>query len=65
MIILEGLKHNQFKEVSIPRPSELVKSYGLTTDSNKYSGEEFVDPSKSKIESIEEVAQEVFEPEND
>ena len=61
MVIIEELKHNSFKEVTIPRPSELVRSYGLTKPAGKWSGDEFLNPSESKLDQIDRVNKEAFE----
>lgn len=66
MRIIPELKHNKFRSVSIPKPIALYKQYGLASklDSSGYSGDEYLDPSKSKVEAAQEVSQEFFEPTN-
>lgn len=61
MVIIPTLKHNAFKEVTIPRASELVKAYGLTKTGQNYSGDDFLNPNASKVDQVAEVAREAFE----
>lgn len=61
MYIIDTLKHNAFKEVDVPSPSELYKKLGFGRGSQKTSGEEFLDPSLSKIQQAQEVQREVDE----
>lgn len=61
MVIIPELKHNRFQEVSIPRPIELYKQYGLTkvVNHDRYSGDEFLSPDQSKVDIAASVAAEV------
>lgn len=61
MVIIPPMKHNAFREVSIPQASELVAAYGLTRPGSKYSGDEYLDPSASKLDQVKAVAKEAFE----
>lgn len=58
MVIIPTLKHNAFKEVVIPRPSALVKAFGLTRPGTKFSADKFLNPSDSKIDNLTQVARE-------
>lgn len=58
MVIIPSLKHNAFKEVVIPRPSALVKAFGLTRPGTKFSADKFLNPSDSKIDNLAQVAKE-------
>lgn len=64
MICIAELKHNKFKPVDVPRASELYKRFGYTTpkDVGGYSGDEFLDPSKSKTDVANDVMKELNSP---
>lgn len=60
MVIIEAMKHNRLQQVDIPKPKDLFKQVGeRVADSGKYSGDEYLDPSKSKVQAAAEIAQEV------
>lgn len=61
MVTVDTLKHNKFRKVSIPKPSELVKAYGLHHPGNRYSGDEVLNPNENKIDQVSKVAKEAFE----
>lgn len=63
MVIISSLKHNSFKDVSIPSAGQLVAAYGLNRPGSKYSGEEYLSSSLSKVDQAKAVASEVFEQE--
>lgn len=65
MRIIPELKHNKFEQVSIPKPATLYKQFGLATslDSSKYSGDEVLDSSMSKVDMAAAVSREAFEEE--
>lgn len=62
MYAVEKLRHNRFKVVDIPRTSELYKRFGMTTPKGGYSGDDFIDPSKSKTDIANDVMKEVNSP---
>lgn len=59
MVTIPEMKHNRFKQVDVPEASELYKRYGFGIGTRKESGEEFLDPSLSKVDMASEVAREV------
>lgn len=59
MYIIDTLKHNAFKVVDVPSPSDLYKKLGFGRGSDKTSGEEFLDPSLSKIEQAQAVQKQI------
>lgn len=63
MVIITKLKHNRHQDVNIPRPSQMVASFGLTRPGKSFSGEEFLDPSLTKIDQVKEVAKNAFNEE--
>lgn len=63
MVIISEMKHNAFREVSIPRPAKLVAQFGLTRPGQRYSGEAFLSPSQDKIQAVSSVSKEAFESE--
>lgn len=65
MVIVPDLKHNAFRPVSVPKASELVRAFGLSHPGTKYSGDQFLDPSSSKIDSASEVAKEASQYEDE
>lgn len=66
MYVIEQLKHNRIQQVDIPSGHDLYKVIGLReASSGKYSGEEYLNPNKSKVEMAAEVAKEIKEAENE
>lgn len=59
MVTIPELKHNRFKEVDVPSPAKLYNKYGFGIGTRKESGEEYLDPSLSKVEIAREVSAEV------
>lgn len=59
MFIVESLRHNRFKEVDVPSPSVLYAKLGFGRGTEKSSGEEFLDPSASKVEQASAVQREI------
>lgn len=64
MVVIEKLKHNRFQQVTIPKPIELYKQYGLTKSMTavNYSGDDYLDPNLSKVDVAKLVSREAFEP---
>lgn len=59
MIIIKQLKHNRFENVSIPKAVDLFKRVGKrVADSQKYSGDEYLSPTLSKVEAANAVMSE-------
>lgn len=63
MVVIPDLKHNGFKEVTIPRPSELVRAYGLNRPGTRFSEDEVIAVDKNKVEQVASIEKEMFEPE--
>lgn len=61
MVIIPELKHNKKRDVVIPRACELVAKFGLTKPGKSFSGDDFIDPSASKIDQVKEVNKTAFE----
>lgn len=62
MKVINELKHHRFQNVSIPKPSDLFKEVGeRAADPGKFSGSEYLDNTKTKVEMAQEVASEVRE----
>lgn len=63
MFTFVGLKHNKLEQVSIPKPIELYKQFGLSKQlhEHNYSGDEYLDPSSSKVDIANQVSKEAFE----
>ena len=59
MFIIQTLRHNAYKAVDIPRASDLYKRYGFGKGTEKSSGEEFLDPSLSKVDMAASVQKDV------
>lgn len=59
MFIVTGLRHNHFQKVDVPSPSKLYEKLGFGKGTQKSSGEEFVDPSESKVQMARKVQSEV------
>lgn len=59
MFIVTGLRHNHFQKVDVPSPSKLYEKLGFGKGTQKSSGEEFVNPSESKVQMAQKVQKEV------
>lgn len=56
MIIISELKHNRFENVNVPTGADLFARVGpRTTSDSDYSGEDFLDPSASKLDTVKSV----------
>lgn len=60
MIVFKKLKHNAYKEVSVPRARNLYAQYGLSKnlDVSKYSGDQTVSQNLSKVDAARQVMKE-------
>lgn len=64
MVTIPKLKVNNFKEVSIPKPSDLFARFGFSNKKGTYSGDENALPSGSKVEQIAQVEKIAIEEED-
>lgn len=57
MIIIDELKHNKFENVSVPKAGDLFARVGpRAAASTDYSGEDFLDPSASKLDIVKNIS---------
>lgn len=59
MFVVDTLRHNRFKEVDVPSPSELYKKLGFGRGTEKSSGQEFLNPEQNKIDQAAAVQSEI------
>lgn len=59
MFVITGLRHNAFKVVDVPSPSKLYEKLGFGKGTEKSSGDEFINPSESKVDMAANVQREV------
>lgn len=59
MFVVDTLRHNRFKEVDVPSPSQLYQKLGFGRGTEKSSGEEFLNPEQSKIDQAAAVQKEI------
>lgn len=56
MIIIRELKHNKFEQVNVPSGRDLFARVGPRQSSGKdYSGDEYIDPSLTKVQAAQSV----------
>lgn len=61
MYCVNSLRHNSFKKVDVPSPSELYKKMGFGAGTSKTSGDEVIDTAENKVTAAQKVQKMVDE----
>lgn len=59
MYTFPTLRHNKLQRVDVPSPSKLYERLGFGHGTEKSSGDEFLDPSQSKVQMAQAVQKQV------
>lgn len=55
MYCVNSLRHNSFKKVDVPSPSDMYKKMGFGVGTQKTSGDEVIDTAESKVTAAQKV----------
>lgn len=61
MYCINSLRHNAFKKVDVPSPSELYKKMGFGAGTSRTSGDDVIDQAENKVTAAQKVQKMVDE----